>query len=466
MRITETQIVVLCEDGKFRNIPLPQAIPALGERIAVPDTIFSKKKTKKEFYMHKSWIAATFLVLLIGISMFMSVLSSSNQPVAMVAVDINPSVELFVNSDDKVKKVSLKNDDAILIMNEKELIGKDFYQALQLIIMKSEKHGLLDPNTQNKVVMISVVGLKQNSFQVDLNKIFPSNNNYDIYLNYVEKEKKEKAEEMGLSLNKYLVYQKAKEIGVDLNIDDLRLNSTVYSLKQAGIDPQSFFDKKEKDLTSHENNNSNKVVLPKVTEQEDEREDDLDEEEEKNEVETVEKDQEDKDEEVKDAKGQENEVEKVKDAEDQEIDREEVEDVKEDRNDEGYLGVIEFELNSETQDEEKLKLIYKYKVEAEIEKQIDGSKDKYKGDEASEEIEALLDQLALLEDMDEAQVLERILSVLKIDKNQLKELEIQIKFTSGKEIEFEIDNEHEKDQDEKEDEEDKEDKEDKEEDED
>ena len=127
----------------------------------------------------------------------------------------------------------------------------------------------------------------------------------------------------------------------------------------------------------------------------------------------------------------------------------EIEMENDDMPDQGYMGIREFELNFETQDEEKLKLKYKHeegKLEAEIEKQTDGSNDKYNGDEASEEIEALLDQLALSENMDEDQVLERILSVLEIDKDQLKELEVEIKFTSGKEIEIEMENEDEDDE--------------------
>ncbi|MBW4838589.1 MAG: anti-sigma factor domain-containing protein, partial [Paenibacillaceae bacterium] len=35
MKITKDNIIVLCEDGTFRNLPKPEVLPGLGEQISV-----------------------------------------------------------------------------------------------------------------------------------------------------------------------------------------------------------------------------------------------------------------------------------------------------------------------------------------------------------------------------------------------------------------------------------------------
>lgn len=115
---------------------------------------------------------------------------------------------------------------------------------------------------------------------------------------------------------------------------------------------------------------------------------------------------------------------------------------------EDETGIREFELEAKWSDKQKIKMKYKNKdgkLEAEVESESDEGKEKIKGEEAAEMIEDLLDQAALTEDMSKSEVLEYILSALRIDKDKLNELEIKVKFSGGKEVEIEFENEDEED---------------------
>jgi hypothetical protein len=113
------------------------------------------------------------------------------------------------------------------------------------------------------------------------------------------------------------------------------------------------------------------------------------------------------------------------------------------------VSVREFELKIEFGDEQELKLKYKKKngkIEGEVEKKLDGSKEKAKGEEAAAIVEEFLDQLALSPDMSKEEIVESVLSALDVSQDSFKELEIQIKYSNGKEVEIELENEDEEDE--------------------
>jgi hypothetical protein len=134
--------------------------------------------------------------------------------------------------------------------------------------------------------------------------------------------------------------------------------------------------------------------------------------------------------------------------EDEDEDENEDGEENEDQN-EGYFGVREFKVDIKLVDKGQLKIAYKHegeKVKAEIEKKTDNEKESLKGESAAQLIESLLDELALTEDMDKDEVLELVLSVLNITQDDVKDLNIEVKFSDGEELEIEMENEDEEDE--------------------
>ncbi|WP_028986310.1 anti-sigma-I factor RsgI family protein [Thermicanus aegyptius] len=249
MKITEQCIVVLCEDGKFRNLPHPPVMPKLGEIIPVPDAEITIKRNRWQRFKKYGMIAAAFLFL-IGITILVKLMEISSQPVALVAIDINPGFELFVDGKGKVEKAVPVNDDAKWIMSEEQLIGKEFYTAVRFIVKKAEERGFLDTQTDKRWIWISVVDFGKAAFDVDTKKIIAGDQDYKIKMFDANEHQMEQAKKARLTLNKYIVYEQAKRKGIELSVEELRTHSIVSSLIRAGIPPEQFFEKNSDEKSS------------------------------------------------------------------------------------------------------------------------------------------------------------------------------------------------------------------------
>jgi major membrane immunogen (membrane-anchored lipoprotein) len=106
--------------------------------------------------------------------------------------------------------------------------------------------------------------------------------------------------------------------------------------------------------------------------------------------------------------------------------------------------LLELKIELEYGNKEKIEMKYKNKkgkVEGEIETKSKDHKEKVKGQEAVAQLEGIIEQLSLSSTMTNGEMLERVLSVLQVDKNKLEELEIEVKFSNGKKAEIEFKNE-------------------------
>lgn len=254
MKITEQFIVVLCEDGKFMNVPHQPVMPRLGDRISIDSSQQSSPRKRKQWMFKKNWVIAASIFLIIGLSFILKLVYGPIQSVALVAIDINPSIELVVDKKGNVEKVNLVNDDAELMISEKELQGMEFYQAAQLIFSKAEEQGYLDLTTEKKRIWVSVVNYGRAEFQVELQKMNMEDKKYEVELYTANEQQIEHAKAVALSLNKFVVYELAKENGLELDIEQLRTNSIATTLKDAGVDSGQLF--------AHEAESANEKQVP------------------------------------------------------------------------------------------------------------------------------------------------------------------------------------------------------------
>jgi len=298
MKITAQSIVILCEDGSFRNVPSTAMQVRLGERVQVPEaqqqapaaaggredglrrlssggrrivaSIRSKAVSAARGLSKRpvaGIAAAVLFMLVIGLTFVIRSATVSAEPAAMIAIDINPSLELTVDAKGKVKQISLINDDAKWLAGIEQVRGKDMYDALREIIAQAEYEGYLNAATEKTFVLLSVLGLSDPSFEVDPAKIKMPNENYKVELYYLNEADRQNATDEGLTMNKYVVYEQAKQMGVDLNKEELRTQSVVSTLTNAGISPQQFF--KEKSSKSDKKSKNAKPVGIKKDDDED-----------------------------------------------------------------------------------------------------------------------------------------------------------------------------------------------------
>lgn len=117
--------------------------------------------------------------------------------------------------------------------------------------------------------------------------------------------------------------------------------------------------------------------------------------------------------------------------------------------DEKTAGINEFKMEIELKSGSEIELKYKNndgKIRAEVEKKTKGEKgkEKRKGDEAVQAVEDFLKQTALTPQMTKEEIINQVLTALEAEISEVKELEIEIKFSNGSKVEIERENEDEK----------------------
>jgi hypothetical protein len=76
---------------------------------------------------------------------------------AFISVDINPSIELSIDSNDCIKKVKPLNSDARSLLNDVNLCKMSVSDAMKTIIDMSEKSGFLKTKGENVVLISSAL---------------------------------------------------------------------------------------------------------------------------------------------------------------------------------------------------------------------------------------------------------------------------------------------------------------------
>lgn len=259
MKITENQIVVLCEDGTFRNLPRSAVLPRLGDNIPVPSAERPGASRKGRFKAARlAGPAAASVLLLLGIVFLLKFMTGSTPPLTLVAIDINPSIELGVTSAGKVAGVRLVNDDAKSIVTKQQLMGKSFAAAVERIIAEAERQGYLEAGTAKTWIWMTVVPPADSgvpAFAIDRSSIAVSEK-YTVELFTATAAEIQKAAQAELSINKYIVYEQAASQGIQLDIAELRTHSIVSVLKEAGVSPKNLLEQNGDDVdASPENRN-------------------------------------------------------------------------------------------------------------------------------------------------------------------------------------------------------------------
>lgn len=263
MKITDECIVVLCSDGTFRNLPRPAVPPRLGETIPVPDAAVrpSSRAARWRRLLRSGYGAAAAFLLLFGLAAwYFGISGMPGQPAAIVAVDINPGVELYVDRSGKVDKAVPVNDDATLLLANVPMVGKELHEAVRLVILAAEAQGIWNETPGKRWIWIAVVPFKGAPPQLDPARIAPDNRNYEIELFTADVQQMNEAKKSGLTLNKYIVYEQARQRGIELDLSDLQALSITASLTRTGIQPEMLFGSAEGAGAEAEDDTGNRTV--------------------------------------------------------------------------------------------------------------------------------------------------------------------------------------------------------------
>lgn len=218
-----TQLTVLSTDGAFQKLRYKGAVE-VGEEIEIPAV------QKTPIWRMAASVAAIFLMVFMGVFGW-----NAFQPgtaVAMLSVDINPSLQLTLDQKGRVLGLESLNPDAEQLLSALPLKGKPWEKALSQIIEQSVNLHYL--NSENPWILVGYSPMKSEK------NVSPEELNADEIAKQVEEsakvkgvspqvavykltvEEKAQAQETGLTLGEYALANTAEKAGVKIQPETIK----------------------------------------------------------------------------------------------------------------------------------------------------------------------------------------------------------------------------------------------------
>ncbi len=184
--------------------------------------------------MKKRLTLVNLIMIIIGllfIAFFIFYFYVGNKAASIITLDINPSIELRLDKDNKVMKVIALNDDAKKIIND-DLKGKTLDEAITTIFNNiSEKIELLDNHVE---VLINATGEIDNDYLAKKIEDYNNNSSLDISIirpGTIMEEDKKLAKKYNITEAKANFLNGLKIDYPNINIDDL-VNKDIVELNE------------------------------------------------------------------------------------------------------------------------------------------------------------------------------------------------------------------------------------------
>ncbi|MDQ0879834.1 anti-sigma factor domain-containing protein [Peribacillus sp. V2I11] len=208
LSVNKRFVTLLTPEGEFLKTKRQERVYEVGEEITFSPA--KQKFTLAFSNFHSSLkktavlsIASTFLILFSILPSFFS------SPVsAYMTIDVNPSIELELDNDLEVLKLTGLNEDGKLVIGQlKEWEGKDIKIVTNRIVKTTKKLGYLKGNKQ---IVVSTTLLKKNkeldkNLKEELKEISEDNvSKTRMKVIQATKNDRKQAREQGISTGKYL----------------------------------------------------------------------------------------------------------------------------------------------------------------------------------------------------------------------------------------------------------------------
>lgn len=134
--------------------------PDVYEKVSSVDILKKKKedykkttRKKKNKWLYAVGTIAACLFLVIGFQIQM------NQVISIIEIDVNPSIEIQVNGNDKVVNVIPNNQDGVLVLEDMDLKHTDINVASNAVLGSMVKKGYINEN--NNAILITIKSKKE-----------------------------------------------------------------------------------------------------------------------------------------------------------------------------------------------------------------------------------------------------------------------------------------------------------------
>lgn len=141
-------------------------------------------------------------------------------PVTCIDLDINPSLELRVNSFGRVTRLKGLNADGLALVEELDVKGLPYDEAMQRILISEELEAYLD---NGSLISITVVGKDESLAEEMLSKVvcraYAIAEEDNVYYCQTDPETARAARSVGLCVLRYQVWQQLKESDPTITVE-------------------------------------------------------------------------------------------------------------------------------------------------------------------------------------------------------------------------------------------------------
>ena len=221
LEVNKKYCTVLTSGGDFRKVRMSGNYRA-GQKILLPDN-------RPGLYRYALAAAClAFFIVTGGLWKFWTLPAVA----AYVCLDINPSVEMALDSDRIVRSVNPLNDDGKNLVDGLDLKGKDVREAVEDLVGAALDKKYIQPGEEN-VVMSSVVSAGEADAPVIEaivresidNSLQRKNIQAEVAVLDALPEFREEAGKAGMSTGRYMLYLNARERGADVSPGDFKNKS-------------------------------------------------------------------------------------------------------------------------------------------------------------------------------------------------------------------------------------------------
>lgn len=228
--IQDDYIIVVNQKGEFIKVQNKYKDRQIGDEIEICEI-----GTRTSFRKIASIAAALIIVsVLAGYGM------AFYRPVTYVTMDVNPSVEISLNRFDRtVDVVGLNEKGKRLVGNEKSYRALPAEEVMETLLERAREQKFLNPES---VVMITISNLKdekklalgkklEQTAMKELEKIKgeggisiqqEGENKVELYVQHSSIKLHNEAKKLGISEGKLVLYEKLKEKGINLELENIK----------------------------------------------------------------------------------------------------------------------------------------------------------------------------------------------------------------------------------------------------
>ncbi|MBN2851914.1 MAG: hypothetical protein JXQ23_04175 [Clostridia bacterium] len=233
----------------FKEIEIEPSAQLISKTLQLARAYTEQKRNRRRINWIPTFMTASLAVIAVifAIITFVNLKENtmviSSETAAIYSLDINPSIEMGVDSNKEVIEVKSLNEDGKLLLKQVNCMGLDIKDCFNQLINKAVELGYISEDDIN-YVMISEIVVKSDfmSIKEEMTDVTKPESVKLVFL-IGDIEDKETADSKGISIGKEIFQEKAQEIGISIKDSDLIEKSIKEVISNSSSSVSQLFDK-------------------------------------------------------------------------------------------------------------------------------------------------------------------------------------------------------------------------------